>query len=235
MPRYLKSRARQTFENEIGAVLRTVRQAFSANCPAPEVRVFVLSNAMLMGSAKLESYVEDLVSDWVTRVNAARLNSHAIPTALRSHFFSQQSVTASYQRFAVYGDEHALNTRVVGLLNSHQSRFLIDGQPLPLLNSGWILHERKYPSPDNWVVLFRRLGIAQVFHLLNAEAGRDVKLILTSYNDLRSALAHEGIPPGLSAQDIRLRLSDIGKLVSWLDRVFFRSLGRAGGIDVWTA
>ena len=171
MPHYRKSRARRTFETEIGEVLQTVRRAFSRDCRIPAVRIHVLSSAMLMGSAKVESYVEGIISDWVARLNAVGLQTDALPTALRARFFNQQANVASYRQFIVNGDEHALSVRTVKLINSNPARFLIDGQPMPPINAGWILYERKYPSPDNWITLFRRLGIPHIFHLLNAEAG----------------------------------------------------------------
>lgn len=234
MPRYLKSRARKTFDTEIAEAFRAIRSAFSNACRIEAVRVYVLSNAMLVGSAKLESYVEDLISDWVARVNASGLQTSHLPPAIRARFFSQQSVVAAFQHYVIRGDEGELNARVSDLVNGNIARFLVDGHPCPTLTASWLLHERKYPSPENWLRLFRRLGVPNVLNLVNAEAKADVAAMLVSFNDLRTVLAHQGIPPGLNVDDIRKRLRDIVRVVGWLDRVSFRQFGFVGTQNLWT-
>ena len=93
----------------------------------------------------------------------------------------------------------------------------------------------KYPSTKNLRKLFRRLGIDPVFDRLNAVAKRDVESLLTSFNDVRTEMAHQGMPIGMSVGDIKARINDISLVVGYIDRLFYSHVSKTTGVVCWTA
>jgi hypothetical protein len=81
------------------------------------------------------------------------------------------------------------------------------------------LEKKKYPSPRNLPHLFKRLGVKQIWALVGRAGKMNGELILTSLNDLRTGIAHEGkVPPGFSLADFRDRLEQMRRFVAALDR-----------------
>lgn len=81
------------------------------------------------------------------------------------------------------------------------------------------LEKKKYPSPKNLPQLFRRLGVKQIWAVVSATGKMNSELILTSLNDLRTDIAHEGkVPTGFSFNDFRDRLEQMRRFVAALDR-----------------
>jgi hypothetical protein len=116
-----------------------------------------------------------------------------------------------------------------------QYEFAIDGRPLPAFSIASVYADRKYPSPKNLRRLFNRLGLPNIFALLNRLARRDTEALLTSFNDLRTEMAHSGMPVGLSSGDIRHRIKDVQLVVGCIDRTFYSHVCGPVGFQCWVS
>jgi hypothetical protein len=230
---YICSRARKQFETEVSHLLDTVREAHSRQCSSTAVREFALCSAVLLCSAKLESYIEDLLADWGNSVNAKGVMTDRLPRSTRAFFLTQTALTAAYRKYLVDDDEGALLSKLETLIAQNHFEVAIDSRPMPRFAIGAIIAGRKYPSPKNLRRLFNRFGVPDVFQILNRIAKRDAEALLTSFNDLRNEMAHVGMPVGLSAGDIKQRIRDMKVVVGCIDRVFYSRVCRYVDPSCW--
>jgi hypothetical protein len=189
---------------------------------------------VLLCGAKVESYIEDLLADWTRAVRANGVTTDKIPRTARAFLLGQQGLISAYRRFFAEEDEGALLSKVEALIGTPHFEIAIDGKPLPVFSGPALYSDRKYPSPRNLKRLFGRFGIVNVFNSMNRIARRDTEALLKSFNDLRTEMAHVGMPVGLSVVDIRKRILDVKAVVGFVDRMFFDHVLRTVGRACWT-
>jgi len=61
---YHYSRARKQFAADLAVITNALGDAFSVKCSSIIVREFALCSAVVLTSAKVETYLETLVADW---------------------------------------------------------------------------------------------------------------------------------------------------------------------------
>jgi hypothetical protein len=231
---YRCSRARKRFEIETKVLLEAVREAYSARCQSIAVRELALCSAVLLCSAKLESYLQDLFDDWGSSVCRSAVATERLPRRTRAFLLSQAAVLSAYRHFISDQDEGALLDRLEVLVGQPHWDFAIDGRSVPPFAASVVYEGRKYPSPDNLRRLFNRFGVSKVFNELNRVAKRDTKAMLVSFNDLRTEMAHSGMPVGLNATDIKQHIRDVRAIVGYIDRVFYSHVSGSVGDVCWT-
>jgi len=138
-----------------------------------------------------------------------------------------------YKRFGFDENEASFLPALAKLLGSPHFQFSKDGEVIPAFQVMRFYTGVKYPSPKNLRRLFRRLGIDPLFSGLSAIAKRDVESLLTSFNDVRTEMAHEGMPVGLSVGDIKMRIKDIALVVGYIDRLFYNHVRKTTGPACW--
>lgn len=125
---------------------------------------------------------------------------------------------AEYRRFSISDDEGAILDKVAQVARKIAA-WSSGGPALKMVVADAFLEKKKYPSPANLPQLFRRLGIKQIWAVVSATGKMDSKLILTSLNDLRTCIAHEGrVPPSFGLADFKERLEQMRRFVAALDR-----------------
>lgn len=231
---YTRSRARKQFDADVSLLLQTVRIAYGRQCSSSAVREYALFSAVLLCSARLESYIEDLLTDWARSIRAQGVTTDKLPRRLRAYLLTQPTITAAYRKSLAENDETLLLSKLELLIGQTNYEFALDGRPLPNFPASLLYSDRKYPSPKNLKRLFNRFGLSNVFHSLNKLAKRDTEAILTSFNDLRTEMAHVGMPVGLSVLDIKTKILDIKFLVSSIDRMFYSQVISSVGFRCWT-
>lgn|ERR1035441_543361 len=230
---YRQSRARRRFDVEVGRLLGTVREAHSSKCSSSAVREFALCSAVLLCSARMESYIEDLLADWGGAVKTQILTTEKLPRRIRAFLLNQPAVVAAYRQYIVDGDEAGILTKLETLIGGPHYDFAIDGRRVPPFAVEVVYKDRKYPSPKNIRKLFGRFGVMNVFDELDRIARRDTEAMLTSFNDLRTEMAHVGVPVGLNAADIKQHIQNVQTLVGYIDRMFFGHVSRSVGAACW--
>lgn len=231
---YHRSRARKQFEADVKGVLNTVREAYSTKCSSQSVRTFALYSAVLMCSARLESYVEDLLADWSKSVKATALTTDKLNKRTRAYLLNRSDIEAAYRRFVCFRDESELLERLEKCVGHTHYEFAVDNRAIPYFPTDSIYKDRKYPSAKNLQILFNRFGFPNIFNELNRVGSRDTKALLISFNDLRVEMAHVGMPIGLTSGDIRQHIKNMRSVVGYIDRVFYTQVGRSIGSKCWT-
>ncbi len=231
---YKKSRPRQDFDNGLTHISTTLRVASTSGIQ-PDVLELVLSSSVLLCSAKIESYTEDIFDKIADALSTSTIKVHKLPLELRTYLFGcNDPITSAYKRHVAFGEEKAflksmgnyLSTSTVASFSNHHSA-------IPRVSGNQICGKKKYPSPENIELLYNRLGIPNIFANLNKIGKRDVKLELDSFNSLRTALAHTGLGPTMNAADIQGHLSKMQGMIGLIDREISRHCIRWMGMAHW--
>lgn len=156
-----------------------------------------------------------------------------LPVRTRAFLMNQSVIISAYKRYIVEDDEENLLARLETQIGASHYDFAIDSRAVPAFPGNMIYAGRKYPSPKNFKRLFRRFGVNDVFAELNRLAQRDIEALLTSFNDIRTELAHVGIPVGQSGNDIRQRITDVKIIVDCVDRMFYAKVRSTVGPRCW--
>lgn len=231
---YRYSRARKQFIADVVAIDSTLRDAFSPKCTPRSVREYALCSAVILTSAKFETYLETLISDWCRALLANGLLTDSLPLSTRAFLLNDPVVESAYRRLVYRQDESEFLSEIGNLVGNPVFLFAKNGEPVPVFQARRVYSDSKYPSPRNLKRLFRRCGIEPIFSKLAAVAKKNVENLLTSFNDVRTEMAHQGMPIGLSASDVRARIADARSVVGYIDRVFYAHVQRTTGIVSWT-
>jgi hypothetical protein len=232
---YHYSRARKQLIADLGTTRIALRDAYSAKCSSGVVREVALCGAVALASAKVETYLATLVADWGKAVLAAGLKTDSLHGNTRAFLLNEPGLEKVYKRLAFDGNEGDFILALAQLLGKPLFNFSKDGENIPPFPVARVFGDTKYPSPKNLSRLFKRLGISPVFDRLNALAKRDVESLLTSFNDIRTEMAHEGMPVGMSVGDVKKRINDIGLVVGYIDRLFYSHVCKTVGATCWLA
>jgi hypothetical protein len=232
---YARSRARREFEADADRCIDVIRRAQRMRIRDHEVKDYILVAAIVHCSARIEAYLEDLITDWITALNTTPQTTHSLPAALRVRQFISDPLMETIKRFVVFDNEGEHAASLEQLVGTNPMVFAVDGQISPALDAGKVYHGKKFPSPKNMKALFSRMGVQGIFSQLNRSAGRDMMFLLQSFNDVRNEFAHEGAGIGLNANDIKRKIADAVLFVSHLDRVMYRHIAASSGTQFWTA
>lgn len=95
-----------------------------------------------------------------------------------------------------------------------------------------ILKGKKYPTPDNLIVLYNRLGVANIINEINIKGHRNYKILIESFLSIRSTIAHAS-SISLTIIDIKRWIADIQDVVNKLDRVLYSHCCKNSGVAFW--
>lgn len=185
-------------------------------------------------SAKFESYLELLIADWGRAIASNALITDRMPLHTRAFLMNHPSVESAYRRYILDNSEAHLLPQLGALLGEGHFAFAAKGQTAPQFQVQRIYKDVKYPSPKNLKRLFNRCGVINVFNELNRIGKRNVEALLRSFNDIRTEMAHEGMPIGLAATDIKSRINNMESVVRYIDRMFHSHTCKSTGADCWT-
>jgi hypothetical protein len=90
----------------------------------------------------------------------------------------------------------------------------------------------KNPSPKNLKILFNRLGLKNIFNVINKLGKKDYELVLRSFLDIRETIAHQQ-SISLTIEDTKRNFSNIKDLIDKIDRASFSHVCKESGINYW--
>jgi hypothetical protein len=215
---YRCSRARRDFESQ----LRKAKEemvTLSGFAKKNGIGASLLGVYFVFAYSQLEVYIKSFVEDCVDTLNATQPNIEKWPNLMLGfHLHGCEELGAAYRKFNQDEDERA----ILNKLSEVARRIQLWGQGKVKpdeSDAAKFLEKRKYPSPRNLPHLFRRLGIDQIWAVIGRAGKMNGELVLTSLNDLRTGVAHEGrMPPEFSLSDYRERLKQMRSFVAALDR-----------------
>lgn len=217
---YRHSRARRSFESQLDQALLELTPLYRIaikNGGGGGARL--LAAYYVFAFAQFEVYIKSFVED---SLNAMSVSSPAFdkwPDLMLAYLLHKgENLGAEYRRFGINEDEGAILEKVAQ--TARKIAAWGDGGVIPtVVDAAAFLEKRKYPSPKNLPQLFRRLGVKQIWAVVSSTGKMNSELILTSLNDLRTDIAHEGkVPPGFGLNDFRDRLHQMRRFVAALDR-----------------
>lgn len=215
---YRRSRARCEFESQLD-------QAVNELTPLYRFAVSGGSGSRLLAAyyvfafAQFEVYIKSFVEDSINALSASSPSFDKWPDLMMGYLLHKgANLGANYRKFSTSEDEGAILEQVAQ--TARKVATWSGGGSMPaIIDAGAFLEKKKYPSPNNLPQLFRRLGIQQIWAVVSSRGHMNSKLVLTSLNDLRTGIAHEGrVPTGFNLADFKDRLSQMRRFVSALDR-----------------
>lgn len=233
--RYRKSNARRIFEGHIDYLKGVVSKAFSdlPGVADSDCRQFVLGHAIILGSAKFEDYIQDILTRFFNNLNANGVQTHNLPKELRAFLFNDNITAYAYRQFAVSNDEEKLLQSLIPMIGNDRLTFMRDGAPAPTIYASKIHSGVRYPSPKNILRLFRRLGIRNIFHEINRSSHTDLQSKLQSLNDTRTEIAHIGRLVGSNDRDVKRLLNEYKLIIEHIDRILFKYACQISSPSCW--
>jgi hypothetical protein len=233
---YAYSRARKSFHVSINDLISTSREADTAACSSMRARNLAHASAVILASTKVELYLEDLLLDWGLALANVGTQAGSLPYETRAYLLSGGAAKSAHRKLLLldHGERQFLEIIARELRVAGEYRYARDGTIIIAQNIGSLLKDVKYPSEQNLKKLFYRCGISNIFASMNSIARRDVLSLHQSFSDLRTQIAHVGLPVGINGRDARERIKDISAVVGYLDRAFYRHNQRLFGIATWT-
>ena len=232
---YTKSQARKTFDTEIDKMISDIKSTFVNKAISNDTKRYVLSCCVMLGSAKIEVYIEDFFDSWVNKINTTPLTSSHLPNNLKALYLNQPFLNNGFKKLIVENSESKYFESVAEQLNNKNFQLTDLAKSLPRLDSKRIYQHKKYPSPDNVEALFKRIGINKIFNELNKSAKADLENVLRSFNDIRTSIAHDGVPVGVNDKDIIENLKHIKNFIYHIDKTLFKHINRYTTIATWTS
>jgi hypothetical protein len=215
---YRCSRARREFETQLDLAVQELaplyKFAHEKGCGAR-----LLAAYYIFAYSQFEVYIKGIVEDSLNALNTTTPPFDKWPDLMLGYFLHKgERLGADYRRFSVDEDEGAILEKVARAARKIASWSTGAAAPTAA-NAADFLEKKKYPSPKNLPQLFKRLGVNKIWTLVGNAGKMNGQMILTSLNDLRTGIAHEGkVPPGFSLGDFRDRLNQMRRFVAAVDR-----------------
>lgn len=228
---YARSDARKAFDCKILSLKRTARTAsYNINSVPNSVRDLTYHAAIFEASACLEEYIRTLIDgvEYLLKSNSKAVDH--LPKELRTFLFIN-NIKVKFKNYYLSEDEgRALRELQIRkpLYNILHDEQVVDST----LRIDSVYTNKKYPSVNNWRLLFKRLGISDIYGSVSSILSRDSEAILDSFNDVRTAIAHQ-IPPSLTINDVIRHLDNLIVFIRATDRVVYRHLVRDVGSECW--
>lgn len=230
---YRQSRARKQFDSALSDVLKAIRASHGKKVPT-EVRAYVLCAAMVLASASIEAYLEDILSCWCNAVGSSGKTATELPPELRAHLINGTSMADAYKRYLMTGNETELRTALALLFDDPETSLIVGSAPIPTFDAKRIYGKKRYPSVDNIKSMFFRIGIDRIFGKLSRRMSRNAEFELQSFNDVRNQLAHQGKLVGISAADVKSCLERLRRFIGALDREMWYYFKIFPGLSGWS-
>ncbi|MGA9655526.1 MAG: HEPN domain-containing protein [Polyangia bacterium] len=179
----------------------------------------LLAAYYVLAYSQLEAYIKRLVEDSLNTLNKSTVALDKWPDPILGYLLHRtEKLADDYRHYSHSEDESAIIDRVAKTARKIAA-WSAGRSVLPQAEATHFLERKKYPSPKNLPQLFRRLGVKDIWAVIGKAGRINGQLILSSLNDLRTDIAHEGrLPPGLSLTDFRDRFQKMRRFVAALDR-----------------
>jgi len=228
---YKKSKHCIDFVKKMNSLIDSTDQADQSS---QDIRDLVYCSAILLTSAQIEKYIENIFSSWGSYMNSktgrAVLKNSKLPENLKNFklLINQKNALDEYYRTK----DESKYLRVVGQ-NPSLLKYANPTGKVTRINLSRVYAGRKYPSPKNFKVLFNRIGIASIFDSMGAKSSTNMKDVLDAFNSLRTQIAHDGKVTGLTKSDIKQYLQRMSKFIEVLDEVLYDHIHQYTGKSSW--
>ena len=183
---YSKSLPLQAFIVEIDTMISVIKSSYQNRSISLDTKKYVLGCSVMLCSAKVEVYIEDFFNTWISRINASALAAGSLPNNLKTLYLNQPFLNNAYKKLIMENSEPKFIDLLKDELTNVYFNLTDPTKPLPRLYPNVIYQNKKYPSPENLITLYNRIGIGNIFTQINALSRSDLKSSLVSFNNLSS-------------------------------------------------
>lgn len=218
---YKTSAARRSFEQQ-AKIYQAKLIISDAKTIDPGIREYVIAAAVFLTHATLENYIKEIF-DAIGRIFCSPgVTSKDLPQELRIFSLSKSANWEShYAYYQLRGDEVKLLSSLKQIFNNPKISLIQGSSQAPRLTGSDILTGKAYPSIENLEKIFSRIGINNLFDQISGILKADGKLLIKSFSDKRTELAHNAVMPGTSAQDIRSEIKKITSFIGAIDKICY--------------
>lgn len=227
---YTKSIGRRDFDSKLKSYKTALLPIDKIGKSNPQARTLSFQAIIFIISAQIEEYLKSLIETWVSKMKMNHAKYSDLHENTKTFILAENQILA-YKKQIYQIDERSfikkinITDPIYSLLNNAE-------EISASISASALISNRKYPKPENLLILFFRLGIDNIFTELNSRGSKDYRLTLRSFLDVREALAHQ-IPPALTLMDMRRHVTNIEDLINTIDRVFYSHVCKISGAIFW--
>ncbi|MCA8830310.1 HEPN domain-containing protein [Hymenobacter pini] len=197
-----------------------------------DIQQMTFQSAIIIACASLEQYMVSFIDDWFIQLEQNKAKFKHIPLSLKTYFLMQQQIK-SIRTLIAYGDEMKYVSETI-LSND----YYIVHNPNKSIKSvsvfrNFKLYENKsFPSDRNIKKIFTILGQPKIFEELRSISNISFLYLLTSFLDVRNAIAHRQAPD-LTISDMEKHFRNIRRLIRYIDMYLFTHICQISESRFW--
>lgn len=218
---YCKSTSYNSFLNWYNEACKAIRLSAAKKYQNSRVCDHMLCSALFVSFARFENFIKDRLQEFVHQVNALQLKVNGLPSGLAFSHIRCESVNDHLRNYYITKNEGQLIEKLPKLISENSFCYL-NPEYIPSINHSYVLKDVAYPEPGNIKILFKRVGIDNVFCRLNRILKGNAELALQSINDLRCEIGHVGMPPSLNQNDFLEKVKTLKAICRGLDMILQR-------------
>lgn len=229
---YLKSASRKEFEQIHLSLVEQVRHATAIKNLRSDLVQCIYNNAIFRMSAAFEDYIKTVLEDWIDMLDKNNgCLTHLPGESVSYSLFKRQEQV--FLKFILNGAESAIISDLNNNKEYTKKFFLHDSPVKGLINFNQLVMDKKYPSKKNLRQLFNRFGFKDIFKDMAARGRKDYTLLLQSFSDSRTELAHSFTSINMSKSSVIKNLDNVYELVNVIDRLLYSHVCRVSGGMFW--
>ncbi|MBX8465004.1 HEPN domain-containing protein [Deinococcus sp. RIT780] len=230
---YTRSAARKAFDSEIDRIVRELKSVGKRKGLKSNIKTHVECSCIILSMAQIENYLEDVLITWINGLNAIVTTPAGLPVNMRAFYMQDDAFRKAVANYMINGDEDKYIKAMQDFMARPVHQMYNNTAALPRIYPQQLINDKKYPSPKNFKRLFFRIGIRNIFGEIDRRTRKDSEKALQSFNDLRTAIAHQGTPPGINYNDIAGKIKEIQAVINTVDRILHRHVLTHGGSTCW--
>ncbi|STD29814.1 Uncharacterised protein [Edwardsiella tarda] len=229
---YVKSASRKQFEQIHLSLLEQVRYVSKIKELRSDIVHSVYNNAIFRASAAFEDYIKEVLEDWIDMLNNNNgCLSHLPDEIILFSLFKNQE--KNFINYISHGSESIMMSD----LNKCKDKLQVltsPGCPVkPVIVSKQLIMDKKYPSKKNIKIIFNRFGIKDIFKAMAMKGKKDYELMLQSFSDSRTELAHSYSSTNITKGTVIGNLNNVKEIVKILDRILYTHICAKSGSKYW--
>jgi len=167
--------------------------------------------------AEFENYVSDSIAENLATINSRHIELAKLPREFRSSLIHCRINHDHFRNYYASQNEERFLENIDSQFD--QKIFSWNGSMHYSVTNREIVRTQGYPSEDNLVAVYKRLGIRNIFSELNRELSRDTAALLRSVNSVRCGFVHDAQNPEMGVGDFKRTINDMIVLVMAIDHV----------------
>jgi hypothetical protein len=227
---YLRSTALDELETGLNEQQQALKLVAHPSKQAPLLKNYVIGATVMFSSAALENYLTDIFSNYAQGICSKIKRIGICPEQTTGWIFINSGVEQDFKRYLYTGDENDFISRMGIRLKTEVAAKQDDFYSI---NQFRDFTKKCYPSTKNIKLMFKRIGIPNIFVRLSARAHRNIENEVESLNAIRGQFAHVGVLGTVSYKDTKNLIKSVRSIACLIDKEFFYHLRESNCVDIW--